>query len=117
MLRSVSPQSGRGPAIVRSGQSRPSAGIVGSAMIRPLPQAMAGGSASVAGAHAHPGHRESETSERGRATSDTLLLQLHVQTKAANLVGQDVEAGGGARFEGVLALDHRLVDLGPPLHV
>src|SRR5206468_522418 len=49
--------------------------------------------------------------------SNPLLLQLHVQPQPTDLVGQDVEAGRGAGFEGVLALDHRLVNLGPALHV
>src|SRR5437868_910622 len=49
--------------------------------------------------------------------SDPLLLQLHIEGQAADLVGEDVEAGGGAGLEGVLALDHRLVDLGPALDV
>ena len=43
----------------------------------------------------------------GRAPgSDPLLLELHVQPEAADLVGEHVEAGGRAGFERVLALDH-----------
>src|SRR4051812_16883295 len=60
-----------------------------------------------------PGRR----STIGPSRSDPLLFELHVQPEAADLVGQDVEARGGAGFEGVLPLDHRLVDLGPPLDV
>ena len=44
--------------------------------------------------------------------SDPLLLELHVQPETADLVGQDVEAGGSPGLEGVFALDHALIDLG-----
>ena len=49
--------------------------------------------------------------------SDAFLLQLHVQSQAADFVGEHVEAGGRAGFQRVLALDHRFVNLGPALHV
>src|SRR5262249_22492351 len=50
-------------------------------------------------------------------SNSAFLLKLHVQAQPANLVGQHVKAGGRAGFERVLALDHRFVDLGAPLHV
>ncbi len=49
--------------------------------------------------------------------SDPLLLELHVQAETADLVGQDVEAGGSAGLERVFTLDHAHVDLGPPLDI
>lgn len=57
--------------------------------------------------------RRVEAKHHLEAESDPLLFELHVQAKPSDLVGQHVEAGGGPGFEGVLALDHRLVDLGP----
>ena len=45
-----------------------------------------------------------------RYSSDPLLLELHVEAQAADLVGQDVEAGGRSRFQRVFALHHTLVD-------
>ncbi len=59
----------------------------------------------------------STVDEAVNGRSDPLLFELHVEPEAADLVGQYVEAGGGAGFQGVLPLDHRLVDLGPPLDV
>src|SRR4051812_42693407 len=48
---------------------------------------------------------------------DPLLLELDVEAQTLDLVAQHVEAGGRACFQGVLALDHRLVDLRAALHV
>src|SRR5262245_48414227 len=55
----------------------------------------------------------------GRETTPLppLLFELHVQPQTPDLVGEYVEAGGRAGFQRVLALDHRLVDLGPAFHV
>ncbi len=50
-------------------------------------------------------------------SSPPLLLELHVQAETADLVGQDVEAGGSAGLEGVFALDHALIDLGAALDI
>ncbi len=49
--------------------------------------------------------------------SDPFLLELHVQPKTTDLVGQAVEAGGSAGLEGVFALDHALIDLGTALDI
>src|SRR5215203_1756 len=46
-----------------------------------------------------------------------LLLKLDVQRQALDLVAENVEAGRRAGLQRVLALDHRLVDLRPALHV
>src|SRR3954463_6340893 len=45
------------------------------------------------------------------------LLQLHVESQAADFVGEHLEAGGGAGFERVFAFDHRFVNLRAPLDV
>src|SRR5258708_30314091 len=52
-----------------------------------------------------------------RNLDGALLFQLHVERQPADFVGEHVEAGGGARFQPVLALDHRFVNLGPAFHL
>ena len=52
-----------------------------------------------------------------RTSQTRRFFQLHVQTQAADFVGQHVEAGRRAGFERVLALDHRLVNLRAAFHV
>src|SRR5688572_7921732 len=45
------------------------------------------------------------------ATQALLLLELDVETEAADFVAKHVEADGGSGLERVRALDHGLVDL------
>src|SRR3954452_4534579 len=58
-----------------------------------------------------------EAVRTGIESNPLLLLQLHVQPQPADLVREHVEAGRRPGLERVLALDHGLVDLRPPLDV
>src|SRR5437762_873950 len=45
------------------------------------------------------------------------LLQLHIETQAADLVGQNIEASGRAGLQSIFSFDHGLIDFGPALDV
>ena len=63
------------------------------------------------------GRPETFSPLESNTSSPPFLLELHVQPETADLVGQDVEAGGNAGLEDVFALDHALIDFGTALDI